>query len=341
MKRVLLAISWAIVLSSPLLAEHIQSCRTLAGHSNCVWSVAFSPNGKILASESYDKTIRLWNVTTGANSACFREHTVCDFPCVAFSPDGATLTSSCGGTMRLWDVRAGRNTATIEAVHDELLDGERMKLEAVRSLAFSPDGKMLANGTVFHGIMLWNVATHKRIATLATHGHVTSLAFSPDGRILACGNGNGKVQLWNPATNKNTATLAGHTGDVYSVAFSPDGKTVASGGEDTTVKLWDVATRKNIATLKGHPVSKDTLDIVFCVAFSPDGKTLVSGGQNSNCIITLWDIASRKATTFLKGHTAQVLSLAFDPSGKYLASGGADNTIKLWKMTSKGSKERR
>ena len=202
----------------------------------------------------------------------------------------------------------------------------------VISVAFSPDGKMLASASGYPSsrdptVKLWDVASRQNVATLKGHeSSVLSVAFSPDGKTLASGSRDRTVKLWDVATRQNEATLKGHGGDVISVAFSPDGKTLASGSEDRTVKLWDVATRQNVATLRGHEA------YVRSVAFSPDGKTLASGSRDRT--VKLWDVSSRQQLATLKGHEAAVWSVAFSPDGKTLASGSSDNSVKLWDVSS-------
>ena len=292
---------------------------TLEGHSSDVRSVSFSPDGSILASASYDSTVKLWDVATRQNIATLEGHSLRVFS-VSFSPDGSTLASaSYDSTVKLWDVATRQNIATLEGHRD-----------VVYSVSFSPDGSILASGSEDATVKLWDVATRQNIATLEGHtSSVSSVSFSPDGSILASGAEDGTVKLWDVATRQNIATLEGHTRWVYSVQFSPDGSILASGAwRDNTIKLWDVATRQNIATLEGHT------GWVYSVQFSPDGSILASGSFDNT--VKLWDMATRRNIETLYSRGA-ITSLAFSPDGNILASGSGktsnDNAqVVLWDM---------
>ena len=293
---------------------------TLEGHTyGEINSVAFSPDETILASGSYDNTVRLWDVATRTNIATLEGHTY-GISSVAFSPDGTTLASGSwdggNGTVKLWDVATRTNIATLE--------GHR---EWVESIAFSPDGQTLASGSGDNTVKLWDVATWTNIATLTGHENtVYSVAFSPDGQTLASGSSDRTVNLWDVATQREITTLTGHRNTVYSVAFSPDGSTLASGAVSwEAVRLWDVATRTNIAILAEHT------DWVYSVAFSPDGSILASGSDDQT--IRLWNVETgRNVATFFQ-YTGEVNSVAFSPDGSTLASADGDGSILLWDMS--------
>ncbi len=301
--------------------------RRLAGHTEAVLSVAFSPDGKTLATGSDDKTARLWDTATGKQiRAPLTAHTGPVLE-VAFSPDGKTLaTSSDDKTARLWD------TATGKQIHAPLT----AHTGSVWSVAFSPDGKTLATSSddktarlwdTATGMRLWDTATGKQVrAPLTGHtGPVESVAFSPDGKMLATGSVDRSVRLWDAATGKQVrAPLTAHTGPVLTVAFSPDGKILATGNDDNTVRLWDTATGKEVrAPLTGHA------ETILSVAFSPDGKTLASGSHDKS--VRLWDTAAgREVRAPLTGHTGPVESVAFSPDGKTLATSSRDKTVRLW-----------
>ncbi|MCM2387816.1 WD40 repeat domain-containing serine/threonine protein kinase [Streptomyces albipurpureus] len=286
---------------------------TSLGHDSMVLSVAFSPDGKTLASTS-DTTVRLWDVASRTNTATLKGHTGFVYS-LAFSPDGKTLASGIGdGGIWLWDVPSRTVSATLNGhTHN------------VTSVAFSPDGTTLASGSEDMTIRLWDTADRASTSTLKGPGLVHSVAFSPDGTTLASGSEDMTVQLWDVASRTNTATLKGHTGFVYSVAFSPNNKILASGGGDSTVRLWDVAQRTSTATLEDHTES------VTSVAFRPDGKTLASGSADTT--VRLWDVAKQSSVATLKDHTDDVTSIAFSANGKYLASGSIDLTARLWKLS--------
>jgi WD40 repeat protein len=297
--------------------EH-SALHTLTGHTSSVMSVAFSPNGRTLASSSRDKSIRLWDVATGKLNHTLTEHTA-DVYAVTFSADGRVLASGGGDkTVRLWDVATWRLVRTIDA-HDDV----------VRSLAFFPDCRTLATSSADKTVRLWDLQSGSLQRTFTGHeGQVRSISLSPDAKLIASAATDRTARLWNAATGDSIAVLRGHATSLEAVAFSPDGKTLATSSNDSTVRLWDVAARSCRHTLEGHSEEIDS------IAFSPDGQVLISGSKDRT--IKVWDATTgRLRRTLNAPHTDRIESLAFSPDGKYLASGsgGKDATVKLWDAT--------
>ncbi len=297
--------------------ENAQLERTITGHSNLIFCVAISPDGKTLASGSKDKTIKIWNLSTGKELRTlgdwFSEHSDGIYS-VAISPDGKTLASgSVHSTIKLWNLSTGQEIRTLKG-----------HLSPVNSVAFSPDGLTLASGSYDKTIKLWNLSTGQEIRTFTGHsGAVFSVAISPDGQTLASGSFDSTIKLWNLSTGQEIRTFKGHLSPVNSVAFSPDGLTLASGSYDKTIKLWNLSTGQEIRTFTGHSGA------VFSVAISPDGQTLASGSFDST--IKLWNLSAWREIRTLTGHLGAVRSVAFSPDGKTLVSGSDDKTIKIWR----------
>ncbi|KAJ5816310.1 NACHT and WD40 domain protein [Penicillium robsamsonii] len=286
--------------------------QALQGHSSSVQSVAFSPNGQLLASGSLDKTLRLWDTATGALQQTLEGHT--DWvESVAFSPDGRLLASSSNDkTICLWDTAIGALQQTLKGHTD-----------SVQSVTFSPDGQLLASGSDDETVRLWDTATGALQQTLKGHTDwVQSVAFSPDGRLLASSSDDKTILLWDTARGALQQTLEGHTDSVQSVTFSPDGQLLASGSDDETVRLWETATGALQQTLEGHT------DWVQSVAFSPDGRLLASSSDDKTTL--LWDTATGVLQQILEGHINGINSVAFSPDGRLLASGSDDETVRLW-----------
>jgi WD40 repeat protein/serine/threonine protein kinase len=277
------------------------------------YSVAFSPDGKTLASaNSSTGTIKLWDVATGCSRHTFYAWIERVY-CLAFSPDGRTLASaSYDGTVGIWDVAARPSPAVL-----------RGHTTWIKCASFSPDGKLLASGSLDQTVKLWDPVTGQEQGTLQVNGgSVQALAFSPDGKMLATGNSDTTVRLWEVATRKELAILKGRTKEVASLASSPDGRTLASAGFDGTVRLWDLGTRKTRAILQ-HPYLQ-----VWGVAFAPDGNTLASSGD----MVMLWDPATGRKRGSLPG--SGLVSVCFSPDSKLVAAGSwYEGSVHLWEAS--------
>jgi WD40 repeat protein len=303
---------------------------SLTGHTDSVREVAFSRDGRTLATGSRDYTVRLWDPASKSQvGPALTGHTD-QVSSVAFSRDGRTLAAGSNDkTVSLWNVK--------DKAHPVLLGRLAGHTAAVESVAFSPDGKTLASGSDDKSVRLWDVASHRLIGSPLT-GHtaeVYSVAFSPDGRTLASGSRDKSVILWNVTDPSKPTRFAppirGHPEAVNSVAFSLNGRTLATASRDFTVRLWNL-TNPSKPTALGKPLTGHR-DEVFSVAFSPDGTKLATGSEDHT--VRLWNLNKRNATTpgpTLLGHLGAVFTVAFSPTSPILATGGDEETVILWDL---------
>ena len=296
--------------------------RTLEGHTGWVTGVAFSPDGKRLASGSWDQTVKLWEVSSGERLSTVARKAQ-EIQALAFSRDGRWLaTENSSNTVSLRDAATGQEIRTLAS--DKPLGP--LGTSWVYSIAFSPDGRWLASGVDDKTVRLWDLQTGTKVRDFVTSRRpVICIAFSPDGKLIASGDGDKTITIWEADGGEKIQKLRGHTKTVYAVAFSPDGLRLASASGDKTVKLWDLAGGQEIQTLRGHE------NVVTSLAFSPEGNWLASGSWDKS--IKIWEVATGREVQSLAGHNHPIYSVAFDFSGRWLASGSEDGTIKLWRLT--------
>jgi len=319
-------------------------------------ALSFSPDERLLATGSWDGTIKLWDVESGALLWTGWQTAIVEN--LAFAPDGQML-ASCGddGTIRLWDVKSGTNVQMIAAqvtvyavawspngtqLASSYADGRIQVWELqptqpaicvqtlsghsnwVQGLAFAPDGSKLASSSWDRTVRVWEVESGRCLHRLEGHtDRVHYVAWSPDGHTVASAGLDNTIWLWDTELGCYRAALQGHTGPVYSsVAFTPDSRLLLSGSEDRTIRVWDVESGQCVRIIQGYSVA------LYDVAWSPDGQRLASVGTDR--LVTLWNVVAETLPGVLQGHRWTVSGVAWSPNGRFLASAGWDNALRLW-----------
>ena len=295
--------------------EDIEKFIMGSGHSSDVSSVAFSPDGKMAISGSWDDTVKLWDVKKKVLLHTFEGHSRMVYS-VVFSPDGRMIISgSYDDSVKLWDVQTRELLHTFEGHSSD-----------VSSVAFSPDGQKIISGSDDKTVKLWDVQKRELLHTFEGHSsNVSSVAFSPDGQKIISGSSDKSIKLWDIQTKELLHTFEGNSSFISSIAFSPDGQKIISGSSDKSIKLWDIQTKELLHTFEGHSSS------VHAVAFSPNSKMILSTSWDDNTI-KLWDVQKRELLHTFEGHSSDVSSVAFSPDGQTIMSGSSDKSIKLWNL---------
>jgi WD40 repeat protein len=287
----------------------------LRGHEGPVFGLALSPDAKLLASCSRDRSVILWDIATRRIVSTLNEHGD-DVNAVAFSPDGVFLASGEeNAVVRVWHV--GRR---------ELVQTIRDFLYPIAWLSFSPDGKSVVvsevrweNGNC--RTTVWKYFEGERQAIIDGQ---RALALSPDGRTLATGSPDGTLRLLDMATFQEINAVSVHSGEFIVAAFAPEGHVLATGGRDCTVRLWNVSDLRPRASMTGHLAS------VRSVAWSRDGQLLASGADDGQT--RLWDARSGALVRVCRGHVSRVWSVRFARDDATLATASEDNTVRLWDL---------
>jgi WD40 repeat protein len=303
-------------------SEKTEPRATLVDRGGAVRSVAFAPDGTLLATVGGDGSLVLRDPSAHRGYS-LRPPGSDPVRCLAFGPDGKTLaTGSWTAAVALYD---------LETIGSQALDDAAATTAGAAGLAFAPDGATLAVGQQDGRITLWDAATGRMRSVLGGHdAFVASLAFAPDGATLASAGGDRSVRLWDLASGRERLAIRGRTSStVVPLSFSPDGRLLALADQiSPEIRLWDVAAGIEHAVLSGPAGA------VVALAISPDGSTLAASGRQG--LVTCWDLATLKIRPTRLKH-AGAYSLAFSPDSHTLASAGVDGTVHLWDWPSSGS----
>ncbi|HMV28894.1 MAG TPA: WD40 repeat domain-containing protein, partial [Anaerolineales bacterium] len=293
---------------------------TLSGHTDAVWLVTYSSDGKLLASTSFDNTAKVWNANTGKELFTLRLSDNSSINGVSFSPDVKWLATANGdNTVRLWDVSNGTEVMKFLGHTD-----------SVQFVSFSMDGSMLVSSASDGTTRIWDARSGKELQVFSEEVGVETFwaSFNPDGTLVVTANtdfAEGWATVWNLKTGEKVFTLPSNATVVRCAIFSPDGSTIVTTGDDQTAKLWNAATGEKILTFNGHT------NTVSGAAFSSDGTRLVTSGHDRHAKI--WDVATGKELFDISGHNRDITSVSFSPDGQHIATASVDTQIKIWNAT--------
>ncbi len=285
---------------------------TLFGHRDEVDRVAYSPDGKRILTNSYDRTARVWDARTGDELFVLVGHRRA-VRSAHFSPDGTRiLTASRDRTARIWDAETGEELAILAGHGESVQDG-----------TFSPNGTRILTVSYDSTARIWDARTGEVMAVLAEHtDRLHSGSFSPDGTRIVTVSSDDTARIWDVDTGEVMSVLAGHTDRVHHASFSPDSKRIVTASYDRTAKVWDVETGEELAILAGHT------DQLLCAFFSPDGTRIVTTSPDYTARI--WDAQTGEVLAILAGHAERVNRASFSPSGNHVLTASYDNTARIW-----------
>jgi WD40 repeat protein/predicted Ser/Thr protein kinase len=298
----------------PASDHKVGEVRRFEGHTDIIWGLAVSSDGRHILSGSDDGTVRLWETATGKELRSLQGHSA-PISGVSFSPDDQqALSASRDGTMRLWDLRTGKEKHSFEG-HNDIVVGAY----------FTPDGRQALSSGGDKTLRLWDLASSKEVRRF--EGHTDCLqfsSFSPDGKRLLSASFDKTIRLWEIATGKELRVFEGHGDNVRSVAYAPDGHHALSASSDGTVRLWDLDSGKEVRRLfeNNQPV--------HWVSYSSDGRRALTAHHDGR--IRLWDMESGRELRCFEGHTGPVGTVLFTPDGRHGVSASWDKTVRLWRL---------
>ena len=297
------------------LVAEVPPPRVLTGHEAGVRGVAVTPDGRSAVSASFDRSVRVWDLDTGAQRAMLAGHddAVVD---VAVTSDGRrAVTASVDATLRVWDLDDGREEHTLRGYD-----------YSVYALALAPDGRRAVSLSNGGSLRVWDLDTgaEQRRVAAGVNGGNTRLAVTPDGRYAVGSAWDGTLRVWDLGAGRLEFALATDAGHLYDVAVTPDGAHAVTGSSDGTVRLWDLRDGQPGRVLRGHTGS------VWGVAVAPDGRHVVSGSLDRT--VRVWDVASGRCERTLTGHADTVKRLCVTPDGLRLVSASMDRTLRVWDL---------
>src|SRR5215469_9432069 len=351
-------VTWLRPLQPTLHPPGTALMRTLTGHTGAVEAVALIPGGQRAVSALRDRTLKVWDLSSGSELRTLTGHTGF-VRAVAVTPDGQrAVSASDDRTLKVWDLCSGSELRTltghtgqvnavavmpdgqraISASEDNTLNvwdlgsGSELRTltghtEIVTAVAVTPDGRRAISASEDNTLKVWDLGSGNEQRTLTGHtAHVNAVAMTPDGKLVVSASRDQSLKVWDLATGRQLRTLTGHTGQVNAVAVTPDGQRAISTSSDQTLKVWDLSSRSELRTLIGHTGQ------VNAVAVTPDGQRAVSASEDHT--LKVWDLGSRRELCTLTGHTGHVNAVAVMPDGQRAVSGSWDQTLKVWDLDS-------